>query len=117
MAVKKDPRTRRPELLLLGAGDRAWQHDSFAAAFGWERAFIEDRHRVWFGCERAVRSEGRAAARRGRNEILLIPCPTGAAYRYPRVTVITCNRVGVPLHRASFAGGPSQLIVIPDGRQ
>ena len=119
MAVRKDPRTRRPELLLLGAGDHFELGSTIrsAAAFGWERAFIEDRHRVWFGCERAVRSEGRAAARRGKNEILLIPCPTGAAYSYPRVTVITSKRVGVPLHRASFAGGPSQLIVIPDESQ
>jgi len=28
--------------------------------------------------------------------------------------VITCKQHGVPLHRAKFAGGPSQLVVIPD---
>ena len=87
---------------------------SSAAGLGWERAFIEDRHQVWFGCDRTVRSEGRAAARRGKNEILLIPCSAGAAYSYARVTVITCRRVGVPLHRANFTGGPSQLVVISD---
>jgi len=116
MAVRKDPRCRRPELLLLGAGDHFELGSTIrsAAGLGWERAFIEDRHQVWFGCNRVVRSEGRAAARRGRNEILLIPCPKEAAYRYPRATVITCKRVGVPLHRANFVGGPSQLVVIAD---
>ncbi len=116
MAVRKDPRNRRPELLLLGAGDHFELGSTIrsAAGLGWERAFIEDRHQVWFGCDRAVRSEGRAAARRGKNDILLVPCTMGAAYSFPRVTVITTKRVGVPLQRASFAGGPSQLIVIPD---
>ena len=45
------------------------------------------------------------------------PCPIGSNYSYPCVTVITCKRVGVPLHRANLAGGPSQLIVIPDESQ
>jgi len=116
MAVRKDPRSRRPELLLLGAGDQIELGSTIrsAAAFGWERAFIEDRHQVWFGCDRAIRSEGRAAARRGRNDILLVPCPEHAAHGYPRVTVITCRGLGAPLHRANLAGGPRQLVVIPD---
>jgi hypothetical protein len=116
MAVRREPRGRRPELLLLGAGDQFELGSTIrsAAAFGWERAFIQDRHRVWFGCDRAVRSEGRAAARRGRNDILLVPCPERAAYAYPRVTVITCRGLGVPLHRANLAGGRSQLLVVPD---
>jgi tRNA G18 (ribose-2'-O)-methylase SpoU len=116
MAVRKDPRSRRPELLLLGAADHLELGSSIrsAAAFGWERAFIEDSHRAWFGSDRATRSQGRAAARRGKNEILLVPCPPQAAFQYPRATVITCQRIGVPLHRAKFAGGPGQLVVLPD---
>lgn len=116
MGVRRDPWSRRPELLLLGAGDHFELGSTIrsAAAFGWERTFVEDRERVWFGCDRAVRSEGRAAARRSRNEILLIPCPSAATYRYPRVTVVTHRPVGVPLHRANLAGGPRQLVVIPD---
>lgn len=119
MAVRKDPRGRRPELLMLSPGDHFELGSTIrsAAGLGWDRAFIEDRQRVWFGCDRAVRAEGRAAARRGKNEILLIPCKVGAAYSYRRVTVITCQRVGEPLHRANLAGGPSELIVIPDESQ
>jgi hypothetical protein len=33
------------------------------------------------------------------------------------VTVITCQRIGVPIHRVNLAGGPSQLVVIPDESQ
>ncbi len=43
------------------------------AAFGGGRVFIEDRKPVWFGCDRAIRWEGRAAARRRRNEITSFP--------------------------------------------
>jgi hypothetical protein len=61
------------------------------AAFCWGRVLIEDRRQVWFGCDRAVRSEGRAAARRSRNEILCIPCPSDAAHAFARVTVSTAK--------------------------
>src|SRR5262249_56512364 len=62
----------------------------------------------------SVRAEGRAAARRGKNEIALIPCQLRAQSAHRRVTVITCQRIGVPIHRVNFAGGPGQLVVIPD---
>jgi hypothetical protein len=116
MATRRDPATRRPELLLLGAGAHVELGSTIrsAAAFGWDRAFVEDRHQVWFGCDRAVRAEGRAAARRGRNEILLVPCAPASTHAFSRVTVITRRRDGLPLHRASLARGPAQLVVIPD---
>lgn len=119
MATRKDPRSRRPELLLLEAADHFELGSTIrsAAAFGWERAFIEDPHRVWFGCERAIRSEGRAAARRGKNEILLVPCPPASTYSYPQAIVVTRHAIGAPLHRTNFAGGPNHLVVIPDESQ
>jgi len=119
MAVRKDPRNRRPELLLPGAGDHFELGSTIrsAAGLGWERALIEDPHGVWFGCDRAIRAEGRAAARRARNEILLVPCPTGSTYNYPQAIVVTRQKIGVPLHRANFAGGPNHLVVIPDESQ
>jgi len=42
MAVRKDPRTRRPELLLLGPRDHFELGSTIrsAAGLGWERAFI-----------------------------------------------------------------------------
>ncbi|MGA2588612.1 MAG: TrmH family RNA methyltransferase [Bryobacteraceae bacterium] len=116
MAIRNDPGSRRPDILLCEPSDHFELGSTIrsAAGLGWKRAFIEDRHQVWFGCGRAVRSEGRAAARRGKNEILLIPCPPQATYAYPRVTVITRQKIGVPLDRINLAGGPGQLVVIPD---
>jgi hypothetical protein len=119
MVVRKDLRSRRPELLLLGAKEHFELGSTIrsAAGLGFERLFIEDPHRVWFGCNRGVRAEGRPAARRSRNEILLVPCAPAATYNYPEVIVVTRQKVGVPLHRASFAGGPNHLVVIPDESQ
>lgn len=116
MAVRRDPGKRRPELLFLGAGDHVELGSAIrsATAFGWDRAFVEDRNEVWFDCDRGVRSEGRAAARRGRNEILLIPCWPNTAHAFSRVTVITSRGEGIPLHRSNLARGASQLVVIPD---
>src|SRR6185369_10358586 len=90
MAVRGEPNIRRPEVLLLGAGDHVELGSAIrsTAAFGWGRVFVEDRHQVWFGCERAIRSEGRAAARRGKNEILCIPCAGEATHGFARVTII-----------------------------
>jgi len=116
MAVRGEPGNRRPEVLLLGPGNHVELGSAIrsTAAFGWGRVFIEDRKQVWFGCDRAIRSEGRAAARRGRNEITCIPCPAGASHAFARVTIITTQRTDTPVHRMNLARGPSQVIVIPD---
>lgn len=116
MAVRGEPNNRRPEVLLLGPGDHVELGSTIrsCAGFGWGRVFIEDRNQVWFGCERAIRSEGRAGARRGKNEILCIPCPPGADHGFSTVTIITTKPLGAPLHRVNLARGSSQLVVIPD---
>jgi len=116
MQVRNNPSKRRPELLLMSAKDPIELGSSIrsACAFGWGRAFVDDRHRIWFGCDRVVRSEGRGAARRGRNPIRLIPTSAKANLSFREVCVITSNGDAIPLHRANLARGPSQLIVIPD---
>jgi hypothetical protein len=119
MAVRGEPNNRRPEVLLLGAGDHVELGSAIrsTAAFGWGRVFIADRQQVWFGCDRAVRAEGRAAARRGKNEILCIPCATGATHGFARVTIVTTQALGEPVHRVNLARGPSHLVVIPDEKK
>lgn len=114
--ARRNPESRRPDLVLMGAGNHVELGSAIrsAAAFGWTRAFIEDRDRVWFGVDRARRSEGRAAARRARNDIRLIPCSTDTSYGLPGVTVITTRRIGVPIHKADLARGLRQLVAIPD---
>jgi hypothetical protein len=110
------PQKRRPELMLIGGADHVELGSTIrsAGAFGWERIFVEDRGRVWFGCDRVTRSEGRAAARRGRNPIRLIAAPAGGRYAFDEVCVVTRRPTGMPVHRANLARGPRQLLVVPD---
>ena len=116
MSIRQNPGSRRPEVLLLGAGDHVEVGSAIrsAAALGWNRLFLEDRYKTWFGCDRVTRSESRAAARRGRNDILCIPASEKASHAFGRVTVITRQPAGAPLRRVNLARGTSQLIVIPD---
>jgi tRNA G18 (ribose-2'-O)-methylase SpoU len=115
-AERRDPASRRPELLLYEPGDHFELGSTIrsAAAFGWTRSFIKDTKQVWFGCNREMRSEGRAAARRGKNDIFLVPYSSDRPHLYERVTVARSRGEGVPLHRANLSSGPRQLIVIPD---
>ncbi len=116
LQTRSEPNNNRPELLLLGATDQFELGSSVrsAAAFGWNRLFIEDRAGVWFGCDRVTRSEGRGAARRGRNPIRLVPTTDTHSFAFEEACVVTCGRDGVPIHRANLARGPRQLVVIPD---
>lgn len=116
MQLRAQPERRRPELLLLGASD-TWELGSSirsAAAFGWERLWVDDRASVWFGTDRGVRSEGRAAARRGRNPIRVVPATLKKLGSFAEVCVIATGRKSIPIHRANLAGGQRQLIVVPD---
>ncbi len=116
MSVGGHPARRRPDLLIVGRSDHVELGSALrsAAAFGWERVLLEDRGGVWFDCDRVVRSEGRAAARRGRNDIRLVRCPPDARFDYPDVVVVTAAGAGPPLPRVSLAGGPGQLVVLAD---
>ena len=116
MARVAHPARRRPEVLLSAATDHIETGSAIrsAAAFGWSRLLIDDRHRVWFGVDRIVRSEGRAAARRARNDIRLIPIAKHEIIEVPEVVVVTTAPVGAPLHRVDLARGARQLIVIAD---
>ena len=114
--VSATPHKRRPELLLIGGTDQFELGSTIrsAGAFGWQRLLIEDRAGVWFGADRVTQSEGRAAARRGRNPIRLIPFASDERYAFERVSIITTRQDGVPLHRAHLVGGVRHLIALPD---
>ena len=113
---RHDPERSRPELLLAGAGDHVELGSALrsAAALGWSRAFVEDRHRVWFGVDRATRAESRGAARRGRNDIRVVPATAETLRAFDQVMVVTAGPRGVPLRKLDLARGPRQVIVIPD---
>jgi hypothetical protein len=59
-------------------------------------------------------AEGRAAARRHRNAIRVVPAPPAGRYAFAEVAVVTTRGGGQPLTRANLARGPEQLIVLPD---
>ena len=82
-----------------------------AACFGWNEVCVADRHDVWFDVDRVVRSLGRAAARRARNPIRVLPVPTAAAF--DEVCVIGTG-IGEPLRCADLARGPRQVVVLGD---
>ncbi len=115
-AVRANPGARRPEILILGGDDHIELGSVIrsAAAFGWERALVEDRGGRWFGSDRIVRSESRAAARRGKNTIRLLPCAPGSTYGFEEVVVVTIGGPGEALHRTRLAEGCRQAVVLAD---
>jgi hypothetical protein len=116
--VRADPRRARPSLLLLGADDHVELGSAIrsAAAFGWSEALIADRFGVWFGCDRVRRSEGRAAARRGKNAIRLVPTAGAPGQGFREAVVVSLEPGHRPLGRTNLARGPKQLVVLPDER-
>jgi tRNA G18 (ribose-2'-O)-methylase SpoU len=107
---------QRPELLFLAPTDHIELGSSIrsAGAFGWDQLLVDDRHGVWFGIQRSLRAEGRAAARRARNPIHVIPSTIDRCYAFDEVCVITLRPGDIPLSRAKLAGGQRQILVIPD---
>lgn len=113
----------RPDVLLIGGRDpmELGSVVRSACAFGWERVFLEDRHNVWYDCDRLMKSEGRGAARRGRNPIKVIPCPDDLLRHYKTIVWVTHEPPAPttkipPLHQATMIKRPDAptLIVLPD---
>ena len=108
-------RKARPDLLLVG-GPCPMELGSVirsACAFGWERVFLHDRHAVWYEGDRIARSEGRGAARRGRNPIRVIPHTALLPTDYRRVVVLT-TRSGIRPFSALSLIGKETLLVLED---
>lgn len=125
MTTRSNPQKRRPELLLIAGSDHVELGSAIrsACAFGWSRVFVEDRHNVWFGSDHGIKREARAAARRAKNEIKVIPTRADFNYKFERATIVVCrtsdSRLASQsriqqLHRAKLDDGPSQLIVLID---
>lgn len=118
LQANRQPGKRRPELMLVGGSSHVELGSSIrsAGAFGWERVLLDDAHGVWFNASRSVKAEGRAAARRHKNAIHLVPASRGDRYAFSEVCVVRAMETGssAPLHRANLARGPQQLLVLPD---
>jgi SpoU rRNA Methylase family len=118
LQVRSHPEKRRPDVLFMGVADHIELGSAIrsAGAFGWNRLLLEDTEKIWFGCNRITRSEGRGAARRGRNSIRVVPVGTSSHYAFRQVAVISTTE-GIPINKANLAVGPQQLIVIADESQ
>jgi hypothetical protein len=114
--VRTDPERVRPEVLFLGPGDHVELGSSLrsAAAFGWRRVFVEDRDRVWFGAGRARTTEGRAAARRAKNRIRVVPTGDERRFSFEEAVVVVPGEGSRPLVRKNLARGARQLVVLGD---
>lgn len=114
--IRRRSDRHRPALLLLAPMDHFEPGSTLrsAAAFGWSSAMVDDRHNLWFGVERGVRAEGRAAARRARNAIRLIRSAETDHHAFDEVVVVQAGGDAIPLQRTRLTGGDRQLVVLPD---
>jgi hypothetical protein len=86
-----------------------------AWAFGWRRIFVADKHRVWFSEEQKVILEGRAAARRAKNPIAVLPAGRLDPADYDGIAVCDGRREGTPLSRWRLPACERLLTVIGTG--
>jgi len=115
LRTRPDPGRSRPEFLIIDPRDPIELGSAVrsTAALGWSRMFIDDRYGVWFETDRVVRSLGRGAARRVRNEIHVLPI-SAAVPHFDEACVVTPHDDGEPIERVDLARGPRQLIVVSD---
>ncbi len=108
----------RPDILLIGGRDPMELGSVIrsACAFGWERVFLEDRYNAWYAPTRLMKAEGRGAARRGRNPIKVIPCPSNLLAAYDKIIVVTRTQTGRPLYAVPLVARPAHntLVVLTD---
>ena len=85
-----------------------------AWAFGWKRVFLDDPHQVWFGRDRSTVAQGRAAARRYKNPLAILPYGNVRAKAYGQACVLTYDRSAPPLSRTTFTEGKDAVLILPD---
>ncbi len=96
----------RPGLLLVGGSSSMDLGSTIrsACAFGWDRVFLDDPGDAWYECDRRIKSEGRGAARRGRNPIMVIPYREDQLAAYRKIILFTTRPCGLPLYQLPLTG-------------
>lgn len=114
--TRSDPEKHRPDLLIVAGTDHTELGSSLrsAAAFGWRQVYLQDSHEAWFHTDRARQLESRAAARRSKNKIRIVPTRAEHHFHYDEVVVISCHSGAERLNKAQLAKGARQLIVLAD---
>jgi len=80
-------------------------------AFGWRRVFVSDTEGVWFTRDRQKAIEGRAAARRSKNPLAVLPVSQLDADRYDEVVLCDNRRAGTPLSGLRLPSAGRLLLV------
>lgn len=104
-----------PDVLFVAPDDPSEIGSVFrsAWAFGWKRAFLDDPHEVWFGRDRSIATQGRAAARRFKNPLAILPYRNLGAKAYEVAYVLTYDRSVTPFSRMTVAEERDAVLVIP----
>ena len=82
-----------------------------AYAFGWRRVFVSDPHRVWFVEDPKVILESRAAARRSKNPVTVLPAEQLDRSLYDAVLACDGTRQGTPLSKLKLPDCQRLLVV------
>jgi tRNA G18 (ribose-2'-O)-methylase SpoU len=85
-----------------------------AWAFGWKRVFVSDPHGAWFSKDKANMLESRAAARRFKNPMAVLPAEQLAFKDYDHIIHCSENGAGVPLSRLNLPDCRRLLLVVGD---
>jgi tRNA G18 (ribose-2'-O)-methylase SpoU len=80
-------------------------------AFGWCRVFLADPYNVWFSSDPAIILQGRAAARRARNLLAVLPAAKLNLAHYDAVITCRQNQEGSALSRLRLPECGRLLIV------
>lgn len=84
-------------------------------AFGWRKVFLSDPHRVWFAENSKVILESRAAARRAKNPLAVLPADQLDPSRYDAALISDGTRTGQPLSKFRLADCHRLLVVFGGG--
>lgn len=105
------------DVLIYGAEDPSELGSLFRStwAFGWKRAFLDDRAGIWFVKDRQTILAGRAAARREKNLLAILPVDKLSIGSYGAVVVCSDEGSGTPLSRFRVPRGERLLIAFGRG--
>jgi tRNA G18 (ribose-2'-O)-methylase SpoU len=80
-------------------------------SFGWRRVFLSDPHSIWFSSDPAIILQGRAAARRAKNLLAVLPAAKLNLAHYDAVITCRQHQEGSPLSRLRLPECGRLLIV------
>jgi tRNA C32,U32 (ribose-2'-O)-methylase TrmJ len=115
---RQSPLTQREVDLLIQAPADPHELGSLlrsAYAFGWRRVFLRDPHRVWFTDDPQVVLQSRAAARRAKNLLAVLPAEKLDVERYDSMLTVDGRWNGQPLSRLQLPTGQRLLLALSAG--